>query len=254
MANPAPVPERSVGAALASLGRAQKPGGGVPGYTRWINRRLARYVAAVAHASGLSPNAVTVLSAVFSTAGLAMLVAFPPHPMLGLIVAALLAFGYLLDSADGQVARLGKTGSKQGEWLDHVVDAIRTPTIHLAVVVALWRWTDAPGWLLAVALLYAVVSVGQFMSQILAEQLAPDRGRPATTGGVLRSLLLIPTDMGALCWLFLAWGFPQAFALLYTAMFAVNAVYSTVSMRRKYQRLSGLPRPAPTPHTTEVAR
>lgn len=241
-----PTPERRIGAALAHLERAQKPGGGVPAYTRWINRRLARFVAAGAYAWGLSPNAVTILSAVFSGAGLALLVAVEPHPLLGVAVAVLLAFGYLLDSADGQVARLGRQGSKQGEWLDHVVDAIRTPTIHLVVLVALWRWTDAPAWLLVVALVYTVVSVGQFMSQILAEQLAPDRGRPAEAGGVQQSILLLPTDMGALCWLFAFWGAPEVFAVLYSLMFAANTVYSVVSMRRKYRRLSGLPKPVPT--------
>src|SRR5690606_36357139 len=152
-------------------------------YTRWVNRRLARFAAAVAYSWGWSPNAVTVASAACSALALALLIALPPSPVLGLVVAVLLALGYLLDSADGQVARLSHSGSKQGGWLDHVVDAIRAATVHLAVLVALWRWTDAPGWLLLVALLYAIVSVGQFMSQLLAEQLAPDRGRPATTGG-----------------------------------------------------------------------
>lgn len=247
MSEPAALPARSIRAALDGLGRAQKPGGGVPAYTRWVNRRLARFAAAVAYSWGWSPNAVTVASAACSALALALLIALPPSPVLGLAVAVLLALGYLLDSADGQVARLSHSGSKQGEWLDHVVDAIRTPTVHLAVLVALWRWTDAPGWLLLVALLYAIISVGQFMSQILAEQLAPDRGRPATTGGILRSLLLLPIDMGALCWLFLFWGFTEVLAVLYTAMFAINTVYSAVSMHRKYRRLAGLPRPVALP-------
>ncbi len=240
------LPERTVRAALASLGQAQKPGGGVPAYTRWINRRLARYAAAAAYSWGWSPNAVTIASAACSAAALTALIWLRPTPALGLFVAVLLALGYLLDSADGQVARLSRSGSKQGEWLDHVVDAIRTPTIHLAVLVALWRWMDAPGWLLMIALLYAIMSVGQFMSQILAEQLAPDRGRPAASGGTARSVLLTPTDMGTLCWMFVLWGFPAVFAAVYTAMFAINTVYSAVSMRRKYQRLAGVTRPAPT--------
>src|SRR5690554_5201513 len=245
------IPPRTVRAAMASLGRAQKPGAGVPAYTRWVNRGLARFAAATAYSWGWSPNTVTVASAVSSAAGLTLLIWLEPNPLVGLLVAGLLALGYLLDSADGQVARLSRSGSKLGEWLDHVVDAIRTPTIHLAVLVALWRWTDAPTWLLVTALLYCVISVGQFMSQILAEQLAPDRGRPAATGGVLRSVLLLPTDMGTLCWVFVLWGFsigryPEGFAFAYAAMFAINTVYSVVSMRRKYQRLAGLPRPAPT--------
>lgn len=235
-----PLPDRNIRAALGSLGRAQKPGGGVPAYTRWINRGIGRLLAAVAYTRGISPNTLTVLSALASLIGLAILVSVGPHPLLGFAVAVLLAFGYALDSADGQVARLSHSGSRRGEWLDHVVDAIRTPTIHLCILVALWRWTDAPAWLLVMTMVYAVISVGQFMSQILAEQLSPEAARPAESGGRLRSLMLLPIDMGAVCWMFVAWGFPPAFAVVYTAMFTLNCAYGIVSMRRKYQRLAGL--------------
>ncbi|TQN35774.1 CDP-alcohol phosphatidyltransferase family protein [Kocuria rosea] len=122
--------------ALAGLRAAQKPGQGVPAYTRWVNRPLARYAAARAAAAGLTPNGVTALSAVLSAAGLVVLVAAPPTPATGVVVALLLAAGYVLDSADGQVARLTGTGSPAGEWLDHVVDSIRTPALHLAVAAA----------------------------------------------------------------------------------------------------------------------
>lgn len=234
---------------LARLEFAQKPGVGVPAYTRWVNRRVGRVLAAVAYCYSLSPNTVTAISAICSAAGLALLVGLPPSPLLGAGVALLLAFGYALDSADGQVARLGNTGSKKGEWLDHVVDAIRTPSIHLAVLAALWRWTDAPWWLLGTVMAYCVISVGQFMSQILAEQLAAGHvpvEQTEHTRQIARSVVLIPTDIGTLCWVFLIWGFPAAFFSVYTVLFVVNTVYSAASMRRKYAKLATLSQPAPT--------
>jgi phosphatidylglycerophosphate synthase len=235
-----PTVERRFGAALAGLRLAQKPGGGVPAYTRWINRRLARFAAAAAYTVGLSANAVTAISAAVSLAGLALVVALPATPWVGLAAGLLLALGYVLDSADGQVARLSRRGSPAGEWLDHVVDAIRTPAIHLAVAIAA---TIAPGdhrMLGGIAITYALLSSGQFMSQILSEQLSGARAPATDASGRVQSFVLLPTDMGTLCVIFLAWGFPTVFAWLYGALFVVNAVHALVSMRRKYARLTAL--------------
>lgn len=230
-------PPRSFGGALRGLRQAQKPGAGVPAYTRWINRRLARYVAAAAYVWGWTPNTVTVVSAVFSAAAIVLLVAAPMTPLLGLAIAPLLAMGYLLDSADGQVARLTKSGSPAGEWLDHVVDAIRTPAIHLAVLVGLWRAEGVPLWLLAVALAYCLITVGQFLSQILAEQLRRSTAAARSDRGIAQSIVLIPTDTGTLCWIFLAWGLLPVFLVLYSAMFALNLAHTAISMRRRYRDL-----------------
>lgn len=91
---------------LRSLEAAQKPGIGVPAYTRWVNRRVARYFAAAAVALGITPNGVTAISAACSAAGLIVLIVCPPSVGVGICVALLFALGYGLDSADGQVARV----------------------------------------------------------------------------------------------------------------------------------------------------
>jgi phosphatidylglycerophosphate synthase len=225
---------------LAALGSAQKPGAGVPAYTRWVNRRLARHAAAAAYALGWTPNAVTAASAVLSFAAMVLMLVVPPTPLLGIPVAALFAAGYLLDSADGQLARLTGTGSPAGEWLDHVVDSIRTPAIHLVAAIALWRFGgETP--MIFVAVAFALLSVGQFMSQILAEQLARGRGaEEPQADGRRRSWLLLPTDAGAVCWMFLAWGGAVMFAVVYTAMFAMNLLHTAASMRRKYRKLRSI--------------
>lgn len=244
---PAPHPtplhpiERRFGAAMIGLESAQKPGNGVPAYTRWVNRRLARFAAAAAYSAGWSPNAVTAASAAMSFAALWIMVAVPQTAALGIAVGCLLAAGYVLDSADGQVARLGRRGSPAGEWLDHVVDAVRTPALHLAVLVGLYSVPGIGTWPLLVALGYCLVSVGEFMSQILAEQLS-GRGNPGepppAASGVGKSLILLPTDNGTLCWIFLLWGMPSLFVWVYGALFLLNTVHTAISMRRKYVRLT----------------
>lgn len=239
-APPTALAPRHFGAALAGLGSAQKPGSGVPAYTRWVNRRLARFAAAAAYSAGWSPNAVTAASAALSAAALVLMVAVPTTASLGVAVGSLLAVGYVLDSADGQVARLGGRGSAAGEWLDHVVDAIRTPALHLATLVGLHAVPGIGAWPLLIALGYCLVSAGQFMSQILAEQLSGPVPPRSDSSGIRQSLLLIPTDNGTLCWIFLLWGLPTIFVWVYGAMFLVNAAHAAVSMRRKYVRLVAL--------------
>jgi len=233
---------RSVRENLAALNDAQKKGAGVPAYMRWVNRRLARGVAAVAAAWGLTPNAVTMISAALSAAGLAVMLIVGPAWWSALLTGALLAAGFVFDSADGQVARLTGTSSAAGEWMDHVVDAIRTPAVHLTVAVAVLLHRPDLLWVGVIALLFVLVAVGQFMSQILAEQLVRTRGSTAepSGSGIRQSWLLLPTDTGVLCWSFVLWAVPPLFAVLYAALFAIALLHSGVSMRRKYVALTAL--------------
>lgn len=235
-------PERKFGPALAALGGAQKPGAGVPAYTRWVNRRLARGVVALAYVWGWTPNGVTALSAVFSAGGIAVVIGLGQQPLAGVAAAVLFAIGYVFDSADGQLARLSRSGSPAGEWLDHVVDAVRTPAIHVSVAIAAVLHDRSPTMpVLALAgVLFALLSAGQFMSQILAEQLRRARGQAAEppSGGVLRSFLLLPSDMGTICWIFVLWGFASVFTVAYAALFVVLLVHTGASMRRRFRELS----------------
>lgn len=224
--------------AAERLGGAQKSGPGVPAYTRWVNRRLGRFPAAAAYGLGLAPNHVTVLSAVVSACGIALVALAPLSFWAGVVVAILLAGGYALDSADGQLARVSGKGSPAGEWLDHVVDAFRMPALHLAVAVGLYRHLGETAWLL-LPLGYALLTVGHFFSQILAEQLRGRTGiRSTESPPVMRSFLLLPTDTGTLCWLFVLWGMPAVFIAGYLVLFVVNILYSAASMRRKYRALA----------------
>jgi phosphatidylglycerophosphate synthase len=241
--------------AWATIGAAQKPGDGVPAYTRWVNRRAARVVASAAVATGVGPNTVSFVSFLLSLLGLAAFLTLHTQTMLaGAVAAVLLALGYVLDSADGQVARLTGRSSKQGEWLDNLLDAARVPAIHVTVLlVATWSGS-ALG--VAAAALFVPVAAAQFMSQILGEQLRKDQRRPAvrrwtpadtsaegatgsTRRGMFQSVFLLPTDTGALCWLFLAWAWPPLFFALYALLFVTNAVHAAASMRRRSQELAG---------------
>lgn len=226
---------------MRSLRDAQKPGYGVPAYMRWVNRPLARPLAAAAFVLRWTPNGVTGASALASLMALVVLVVAEPTPWSGVIAAVLFALGFALDSADGQLARLTGTGGPAGEWLDHVVDAIRTPAIHITVLLLM---IDRLGWTpyLMVPVLFCLGAVGHFMSQILAEQMRRQRGGPAvgaTYAPPSRSFALLPVDTGVLCWTFVLWGFPTLFATAYAVLAAAQLATAAVSMRRKYRELSG---------------
>ncbi len=228
---------------LAALGAAQKPGHGVPAYTRWVNRRLARYFAAAAVKFGITPNGVTAISSAFSLAGLLVLVLAEPTFLTALLVCLLFALGYALDSADGQVARVTGASSPAGEWLDHVVDSIRVPSIHMVVLVGFIKYQDhwpSSSWgLWCLPMAFAVQTVGHFMSQILAEQLRRNRKTSAPpAGGTMRSFLNLHMDAGTLCWIFIFWGWGWGFIVVYGLLFLANLATTLLSMRRKFTSLS----------------
>lgn len=236
---------------LAALASAQKGAArSAPAYSRFVNRRLGRFLAAGAHTLGLSPNQVTGLSALATFVGIGLLAALPPSWALGVAVAVLLALGYALDSADGQVARLTGTGSRAGEWLDHVVDATKIATLPLALLVGLYRADAAPvAWLL-VPLVHAVAGSVYFFGMILTEQMRAASGvrSVARTGGRapwLRSVLGLPTDYGVLCLCFALLGGGGVFLAAYSAVVLATVLVALAAGVSWYRELVRAGRPVP---------
>lgn len=212
--------------ALRRLGTAQKGHArGAPAYSVYVNRRIGRVLAATAYVWGLTPNAVTVISAAFTFTAIALMCVLPPSGAVGVLIAVLLVLGYAWDSADGQLARLQGGGSVAGEWLDHFVDALKIASLHLAVLIGLFRFTDVPVPWLLIPIGFSVVAVVTFFGMLLNDLLKGKRGVTSTHargGGTLRrSLLLLPTDFGLLCIAFVLWGMPAVFLAVYGTIFVL---------------------------------
>ncbi|MGK5114687.1 CDP-alcohol phosphatidyltransferase family protein [Geodermatophilus sp. CPCC 205506] len=253
---PAP-PPAGLGDTLRRLGTAQKGAQGAPAYSRFVNRRLGRLLAALAFGVRLTPNAVTTISAAFTATGIAVLALARPGWGTGVAVSACLAVGYAFDSADGQLARLRGGGSPAGEWLDHMVDAAKTSSLHLAVLVSLYRVeTVDRGPLLLVPLGFCVVAAVLFFGTMLNEALRERHGaatraqRTAERPSVLRSLLVVPTDYGLLCWVFVLMGAPALFFSAYSLLFLATAGYLALACRKWFGEIDRLPSRAPTTTTT----
>jgi phosphatidylglycerophosphate synthase len=224
--------------ALKRLDTAQKPGVGVPAYTRWVNRRAARIFAAFFGRINATPSVVSVISIVFTMAGLAAFLLLQPlSPLLaGLVAALLLAVGYALDSADGQLARLQGTSSLQGEWLDHTLDAIRLPAVHLAIATG-FLMAGMP-ILAAAAAVFSVLSSAGFLSQNVGGLLRDNARVERTQVRRMQSWILLPTDPGVLCWVFALWGALPVFAVVYLLLMLANVAHMVLSSRRRWRELA----------------
>ncbi|WP_141309613.1 CDP-alcohol phosphatidyltransferase family protein [Streptomyces spinoverrucosus] len=226
--------------ALRQLSQAQKSARGVSAYTRFVNRPVGRVLAAAAHRMGLSPNHVTLVSALVTFAAIAATALLPPSHALGQCVALALVLGFALDSADGQLARLHRSTSLSGEWMDHVVDCAKLLGIHAAVLISFHRFFDLPRpALLLVPIAFQFAAVVLFFGGILTEQLRR-RGDETETGSpsAVRAVALLPVDYGLLCLVFLFLGNQKLFFALYVALLAAHAVLLPVFLSKWFSELS----------------
>ena len=218
--------------AISQLSAAQKPAYGAPAYSRFVNRPVGRRIAAAAFAVGLTPNGVTAISAVLSAIGVLVLALGPISIITGVCAAILFALGYAFDSADGQLARLTKTGGPAGEWLDHVVDMAKTVLFHGAILFSLILHVPSfPPGQAALVIGFTTVSVVAFFAWLLVDLLRrvspepdADAARPTGHAPVMRSLLRLPSDYGLLCWVLILWGtglFWWVYGLLFLANLAI---------------------------------
>jgi len=236
---------RSLGDVAAELSRAQKSSAGTPVYSRFVNRRIGRYLAAAAFLTGRTPNQVSLASGFCSLVGIVLIALVEPSVPLALVVAALLVLGYALDSADGQLARLRGGGSPLGEWLDHMIDCVKVALLHSAVLISLYRFDDLSNELvLLIPLAYLCVSTVMFFGLILIDQLRRRHGgeKPNVRGNsVVKSLLIAPTDYGILCLVFLTFGWPSVFIVAYAAMLVANLVFLLAAIAKWYREMAALP-------------
>lgn len=231
---------------LMALLAAQKPQRGTAAYSRFVNRPAGRLVAAAAHVVGMKPNVATMISAAMSGTALVLLVVAEPTALVGLAVAALLAGGYVMDSVDGQLARLAGSGTLSGEWLDHMVDCVKTCSLHLAILVSWYRFPPVEDrWILLVPIGYEIVQMAMYFGLMSMPALRKRGGAatPAVSAGAehpLRTWLILPDDYGVLCWVFLLLAWPLAFVAAYSMLFLCGVAILVLALRKWWRELRAL--------------
>ena len=228
---------------LDQLASSQKTSRGVSPYSRFINRPAGRFFAAVGHVLGMTPNQMTLASAVCTFSGIAVLALTEPTWTSGIVIAAMLIFGFILDSSDGQLARLTGASSPAGEWLDHVVDCARSVLVHTAVLVSFYRYFSLSSELiLLVPLVFQFAAVVLFVAGTLALLLKRSSGRSGSAGppSLARSILLLPADFGILAASFVMLGSGQIFIAAYCTLAAIQLLLLATLGAKWFSELSAV--------------
>jgi hypothetical protein len=171
---------------IVGIYRASKKQRDINWFTEWVARPPAAVVVYALRGTSVTPNQVTFLSALVAAGACAMFALLPGHAWL-IAAAGVFELSFVLDCADGQLARLRKTASPLGHLLDFLMDELKAMLLYGAVAVRLWRDTgDERLLLVGLAALFCLasgISLTSFMRrpEYGARPPTPD-GQPAELG------------------------------------------------------------------------
>lgn len=103
----------------------------------YVCRPIAAVVVHALSGSRVTPNQVTLLAFVVAMASSVLLLALPGHAGIAIAV-AVFELSYVLDCADGMLARLRNEQSIEGHHLDFLMDEIKAFAVLAAASVRLW--------------------------------------------------------------------------------------------------------------------
>lgn len=236
-------PRAGFAQSYSELSLAQKGKRGVPLYCLYVNRPAGRVVAAALRNTRIGPNQVTFAGAVLTYGALLWLAFGAGTGAASALVGVALAAGFVLDSADGQLARLQGRSSKLGEWLDHVLDSGRIVVLHGAVFCFLLRTTALPALPLAVlcgVFLLAnstIFFAGALVDQLLRSPAERPAGAPAAAS-LKRSALTLPVDYGLTCVLLMFVPAGSIFLYGYAVLAIFHCLFCAAYLAKFYRDLS----------------
>jgi phosphatidylglycerophosphate synthase len=123
---------------IAGIYRASKKKRDINRFTEYVARPPAAVVVYFFAKTPITPNQVTFLSAVVATGAAAMFALLPGYWWL-LAAALVFELSFVLDCADGQLARLRKIASPLGHLLDFLMDELKAMFIYACVAIRLWQ-------------------------------------------------------------------------------------------------------------------
>lgn len=115
-------------------------------WNAYVCRPVAAWLLATIERSRITPNQITFSSLVLAVLAAAILVGMPGYwgLLLGVLVFEL---SYVLDCADGMLARLRGMASQAGHLLDFLIDEIKAFVLLAAVALRLFVERADPGYL-----------------------------------------------------------------------------------------------------------
>lgn len=212
-------------------------------YTNVINQRLALPVTYLAWRLGLTPNHLTLASGLLTSFALLIILLDVPHgPLSSSAAYLLLSAAYVLDSSDGQLARVADLASRFGAVFDHFVDGAKIVATNLCFGWVLLQTEDPTLAYLAMGLNTFAQSMLFFGSKLKIAAYGANLSQQLATPSRRVRVLSFPfqfVDWGLFIWFawLLAW--PYTFLWLYlaygfgcTLTAAAYAAYSAYQMRR----------------------
>ena len=166
-------------------------------YTKFVNRRLAWYF--TKHLYTFSPNIISLSAFILLLLG-AFLFYQPSNYIISITLYFVLAINYVLDSTDGQVARLTRKGSPIGEWLDHSLDGIKIVIVNyllIDIVISNGDYKHSLIWLF----LPLIGQIGLYVTGLLSEKILKSgtdkKSVKAKSNKIsFKNILLSPLDYG----------------------------------------------------------
>ena len=125
---------------IVAIYRSSKKQRDINWFTEWVARPPAAVVVYALRGTPITPNQVTYLSALIAAGACAMFALLPGHAWL-IAAAAVFELSFVLDCADGQLARLRSTASPLGHLLDFLMDELKAMLLYGCVAVRLWQET-----------------------------------------------------------------------------------------------------------------
>jgi phosphatidylglycerophosphate synthase len=167
-------------------------------WNRYAARPVAAVVVYVLARTKLTPNQVTFLGGALFLVAAAALIALP-GPSGFLVGALLVQASYVLDCADGQLARLKQMTSEVGAHLDFLMDEIKALALVGACGVRLWLLDGEAWWLLGAVGAVALVSIATSLTNFVRR---PEyAGRAIGPGESARKRPIPASIVGKLLWL-----------------------------------------------------
>jgi phosphatidylglycerophosphate synthase len=162
---------------IAAIYRASKKKQDINWWTEWVCRPPAAALVYALRGTRITPNQVTLASLVVCALSGAMLLWRDDYFW---VLAAVVVFeiSFILDCADGQLARLRRRASVLGHLLDFLMDELKAMLLYGCVAVHLWRFSgDVRYLLVGVAGLFFLAS-GIALTSFIRR---PEYGAPPPT-------------------------------------------------------------------------
>jgi len=132
----------------------------------WVRRKLLPFLKFCAR-KGIHPNTITWIG--FGVNLLGCLLLLPKSYLLGIIATIILVFSWVLDCADGSLARVTMQESPQGKRLDTILGNISNLTVFTALIVR--EYSDRPflAFLLALFIITGIL-IAYFVHERMPEK------------------------------------------------------------------------------------